>query len=103
MPEGLGIDMRRVHEDGLDLYQALNSPGGESAMIEIVMLRSDDHLREVMRYYERSYRKNFARAMIEKSQNLVVCFVLRLRLLRRSIVLMLSNRARLSRIFSTAR
>lgn len=72
MPEGLGIDMRRVHEDGMDLYQALNSPGGESAMIRIVMMRSDDHLREVLRYYEKSYRRNFARDMISKSQNLVV-------------------------------
>jgi len=72
MPEGLGIDMRRVHEDGMGLYQALNSPGGESAMIRIVMLRSDDHLREVLRYYEKSYRRNFARDMISKSQNLVV-------------------------------
>lgn len=71
MPEGLGIDMRLVHEDGTDLYQALNSPGGETAMIKIVMLRSDDHLREVLRYYETSYRRNFARDMIRKSQNLV--------------------------------
>lgn len=72
MPEGLGIDMRLVHEDGQDLYEALNSSGGETDMIKIVMMRSDDHLREVMRYYEKSYRRNFARDMISKSQNLVV-------------------------------
>ncbi|KAK5950522.1 hypothetical protein OHC33_008465 [Knufia fluminis] len=71
MPEGLGIDMRLVHEDGMDLYQALNSPGGESAMIRVILMRSDDHLREVLRYYEKSYRRNFARDMISKSQNLV--------------------------------
>lgn len=72
MPEGIGLDMRLVHEDGMDLHDALNSAGGESAMIKIVMMRSDDHLREVMRYYEKSYRRNFARDMISKSQNLVV-------------------------------
>lgn len=71
-PDGLGIDMREVHEDGQDLRRALKGEGGESAMIKIIMLRSDDHLREVMRYYDKSYRTNFAREMIMKSQNLVV-------------------------------
>ena len=71
-PEGLGLDMRRVHEDGTELYQALVSPGGETAMIRIVMLRSDDHLKEVLRYYEKSFRRNFAKDMLSKSQNLVV-------------------------------
>lgn len=72
MPEGLGLDMKKVHEDGLELYQALNNEGGESAMIHIILTRSNDHLKEVMRYYEKSYGKNFAREMIRKSQNLVV-------------------------------
>lgn len=72
MPEGIGLDMKRIHEDGLDLYQALNNPGGESMMISIVLTRSNDHLKEVLRYYEKSYGKNFAREMIRKSQNLVV-------------------------------
>lgn len=72
MPEGIGIDMKKVQDDGLALYQALNNPGGESAMIQIVLTRSNDHLKEVLRYYEKSYQKNFAREMIRKSQNLVV-------------------------------
>lgn len=72
MPEGLGINMKLVHEDGLDLHDALRSAGGETDMIKIVMHRSDDHLREVLNYYEKSYRRNFARDMISKSQNLVV-------------------------------
>lgn len=75
MPEGLGIDMKKVHEDGLELYQALNNEGGESAMIHIILTRSNDHLKEVLRYYEKSYGKNFAREMIRKSQNLVVSFI----------------------------
>lgn len=74
MPEGLGLDMKKIHEDGLNLYQALNNPGGESLMLQIVLTRSNDHLKEVLRYYEKSYGKNFAREMIRKSQNLVVSF-----------------------------
>ncbi|KAK5089010.1 hypothetical protein LTR05_003234 [Lithohypha guttulata] len=70
-PEGLGINMRDVHEDGEDLRDALAGAGGETAMIKIIMTKSDDHLREVMRYYEKSYKRNFARDMISKSQNLV--------------------------------
>jgi hypothetical protein len=46
--------------------------GGESAMISIVVVRSDAHLREVLKLYERSYERNFARDMIAKSKNLVV-------------------------------
>lgn len=72
MPEGIGVDMKRVHEDGMELYTALNNPGGETAMLQIILTRSNDHLKEVLRYYEKSYGKNFAREMIRKSQNLVV-------------------------------
>jgi hypothetical protein len=57
------------------LYKALKSrEGGESAMLEIVILRSDAHLREVLKTYERKYEGNFARDCLKKSNNLVVCF-----------------------------
>lgn len=74
MPDGLGIDMRLVHEDGMDLHDALHVRGSETAMVKIIMLRSDEHLKEVLRYYEKSYKRNFARDMITTSKNLVVSF-----------------------------
>ena len=46
--------------------------GGETAMINIIVVRSDKHLAEVLRLFESQYRKNFAREMILKSRNLVV-------------------------------
>ena len=46
--------------------------GGESAMLEIVIRRSDAHLREVLKAYERRYGVNFARQALKKSNNLVV-------------------------------
>lgn len=56
------------------LYKALNArEGGESAMLGIVVMRSDAHLREVLRTYERKYGGNFARDALRKSNNLVVC------------------------------
>lgn len=48
--------------------------GGESAMLEVVVRRSDLHLREVLRMYEKVYGENFARAALRKSNNLVVSF-----------------------------
>jgi hypothetical protein len=36
-------------------------------------VRSDGHMREVLRLYESTYRANFAREMLKKSGNLVVC------------------------------
>lgn len=69
--EKLSIDL--VRRDAQDLYRALISKeGGETAMINIIVVRSDNHLREVLRIFEGSYRKNFAREMIKKSPNLVV-------------------------------
>lgn len=67
----LSIDL--VRRDVQDLYRALTAKeGGETAMINIIVVRSDKHLREVLQVFERSYKKNFAREMIRKSQNLVV-------------------------------
>ena len=68
------LDPRLIRQDISDLHRALVSrEGGETAMIQIIVLRSDSHLREVLRAYEGIYGQNFAKAMIAKSQNLVVC------------------------------
>ena len=69
------LNKQLIREDVQDLHRALVREGGETAMIEIIVLRSDDHLREVLRVYEDNYRHNFTRAMIQKSRNLVVCFL----------------------------
>ncbi|KAF1948563.1 Annexin [Byssothecium circinans] len=54
------------------LYKALKAKeGGESVMLEVVIMRSDAHLRDVLRTYERKYQGNFARDALRKSNNLV--------------------------------
>ena len=54
------------------LYRAIRArEGGETAMLGIVVMRSDAHLREVLRAYERQYQGNFARDALKKSNNLV--------------------------------
>jgi len=70
------IDRDLLEDDVRDLHKAVRSErGGESAMIAIIVVRSDGHLREVLRTYERTYGANFAREMLKKSGNLVVCFL----------------------------
>jgi hypothetical protein len=55
------------------LYKAIRArEGGESAMLGVVIMRSDAHLREVLRTYERTYQASFARDALKKSNNLVV-------------------------------
>ncbi|KIW00975.1 uncharacterized protein PV09_07498 [Verruconis gallopava] len=55
-----------------DLYKALHRrEGGESAILDIVITRSDAHLKEVLKTYERKYGKNFAKEALRKSGNLV--------------------------------
>jgi hypothetical protein len=55
-----------------NLYKAIRArEGGESTMLSIVIMRSDAHLREVLRTYERKYQGNFARDALKKSNNLV--------------------------------
>jgi hypothetical protein len=62
-----------LHRDVDTLYRAIHTDrGGESTILEIVVRRSDTHLREVLRAYERTFHSNFARAALEKSNNLVV-------------------------------
>lgn len=66
------LDRRLVRDDVQDLHRAIVREGGETSMIHIIVLRSDSHLREVLRAYEDNYGHNFAKAMIAKSRNLVV-------------------------------
>lgn len=67
------LSKTRIKEDVKELYEALiATDGGETAMINIIVVRSDVHLREVLREFETKYRRNFAREMIQKSKNLVV-------------------------------
>ncbi|KAI1632565.1 hypothetical protein F4809DRAFT_653198 [Biscogniauxia mediterranea] len=66
------IDRHLVEDDVEALYKAVHSDkGGETAMIQIVLLRSDTHLREVLKLYEKVCRSNFARDALKKSGNLV--------------------------------
>jgi hypothetical protein len=60
-------DVRRL-ADSLEGVRA-----GETQMINIVVTRSDTHMREVLRVFEKTYGKNFAKEMLRKSTNLVVC------------------------------
>ncbi|KAF3045666.1 hypothetical protein E8E12_011092 [Didymella heteroderae] len=54
------------------LYKALKArEGGESAILGVVVMRSDAHLRECLRTYERKYQGSFARECLRKSNNLV--------------------------------
>jgi hypothetical protein len=68
-----GVDRHLVEDDVHDLRDAVRSEkGGESKMIGIIVVRSDNHLREVLKLYEQTYKTNFAREMLKKSGNLVV-------------------------------
>ena len=74
MPEIAKLDMGLVRKDVELLHKALTAKeGGETAMINVIVLRSDKHLAEIMKVFEALYKKNFAREMIKRSQNLVVC------------------------------
>ena len=77
MLESEKLHIELVRQDAQNLYKALTAKeGGETAMINIIVVRSDRHLAEVLRVFEAQYRKNFAREMIKKSPNLVVSFPL---------------------------
>ncbi|EHA49848.1 annexin ANXC4 [Pyricularia oryzae 70-15] len=68
----LPMDRMLIEDDVRALYRAVRSEkGGESAMIQIVIMRSDSHLREVLKLYSAEYRSNFARDALKKSGNLV--------------------------------
>jgi hypothetical protein len=62
-----------IHRDVEILHRSVRAEkGGETAMLEIIVRRSDAHLREVLRVYEKFHRENFAREALRKSGNLVV-------------------------------
>ncbi|KAG5921214.1 hypothetical protein E4U42_005937 [Claviceps africana] len=66
------LDHDLVDEDVSNLRKAVRAEkGGESAMIGIVVHRSDAHLRVVLQEYERLYQANFAKEALNKSSNLV--------------------------------
>ncbi|KAL7898377.1 hypothetical protein HDV63DRAFT_373637 [Trichoderma sp. SZMC 28014] len=68
----LPLDYKLIDQDVEDLYKAVKSDkGGETLMITIVVMRSDAHLRAVLKEYEHQYRSNFARDALKKSNNLV--------------------------------
>lgn len=70
----LPIDRKLVEQDAVTLHHSvLAERGGETAMIDVVVQRSDTHLREVLRFYNAQYQSNFARDCLKKSGNLVVC------------------------------
>ncbi|KAF1809884.1 Annexin [Eremomyces bilateralis CBS 781.70] len=66
--ESWGTEERNRDVDAL--YRSLKE-GRETAMLNVVVLRSDAHLREVLRTYERMHRRNFAKEALKKSNNLV--------------------------------
>ena len=73
MEESRRIDSRKVEEDVRELYRAIRSErGGETAMMEIVVMRSEAHMREVINHYAHIYRANLAKDILAKSGNLVV-------------------------------
>jgi len=66
------------NRDADTLYEALRRrDGGESAILQIVVTRSNAHLRDVLKIYERKYEGNFAKDALKKSNNLVVSYPLR--------------------------
>ena len=74
-PDGraLGVDGDWVRDDVEYLHTALTARhGGERIMIDIVVSRSDSHLREIQRLYKNIYRANFAREAMKKSNGLTV-------------------------------
>ncbi|KAM5442540.1 hypothetical protein MferCBS31731_002418 [Microsporum ferrugineum] len=71
-PDNAPLNFDLVRKDVIDLHRAVTSrDGGETAMIQIIIVRGNAHLREVLQAYEMTYRENFTRAMLSKSRNLV--------------------------------
>lgn len=78
-----------VHRDTDLLYRSIKAEkGGESAMLEIIIRRSDAHLREVLKTYERTFGENFARAALKKSNNLVVSLLFASRTFESALTIM---------------
>lgn len=63
-----------INRDVDTLYNSLRRrEGGETAILEIVVQRSEAHLRKCLGTYTRKYEGNFAKDCLRKSHNLVVC------------------------------
>ncbi|KAI1950389.1 hypothetical protein LOZ57_001948 [Ophidiomyces ophidiicola] len=61
-----------VRSDVQELHRAVvASDGGESVMIQIIMVRGNTHLCEVMRVFENLFGQSLGKAIIKKSKNLV--------------------------------
>ena len=76
MSDSTPLDIELIKRDVVGLYRVLTSrEGGETAMMQVIVVRSNAHLKEVMRVFELTYKRNFAREMIAKSQNLVVSWL----------------------------
>lgn len=102
----LELDYDLIRSDVHTLHKAAKAEkGGESAMIAIVVMRSDSHLREILRVYSEEHRANFARDALKKSGNLVVSATawkgFRLKP-RQQLTQTFSHRASSSRTSSTA-
>ncbi|RKF57310.1 putative annexin anxc4 [Erysiphe neolycopersici] len=70
-PDG-SVDKDLVASDVIELRNAVKEKrGGETAVIKIVLLRSKTHLRELLKAYNLMYEKNFAKEILQKSENLV--------------------------------
>ena len=90
-----------VHRDVDTLYRSIKAErGGETAMLEIIVRRSDAHLKEVLRAYEKTFGDNFARAALKRSNNLVVSIIILL--MSRLGISLTIHRAKSSRTYSTA-
>ncbi|POS83463.1 hypothetical protein EPUL_006234 [Erysiphe pulchra] len=70
-PDG-SVDKDLVASDVIELRNAVKEKrGGETAVIKIVLLRSKTHLRELLKAYNLMYERNFAKEILQKSENLV--------------------------------
>lgn len=67
------VKMDMVQEDVKRLYEVLDGrPGtGETVLMQILLCRSQVHLREVIRWYRQMYGKDLSRVVIKHSPNLV--------------------------------
>jgi hypothetical protein len=65
---------REYVEKDVDIWaRALRGrAGGETAMLEVCVTRSDRHLKECLRQFERREGGNFAKLALQRSENLVV-------------------------------
>lgn len=62
-----------IERDVVTLQRSVQAEkGGETAMLEVCLRRSDAHLREVLRGFQASTGENFARVALARSGNLVV-------------------------------